>query len=262
MLSFLGKECFTNIVQNTNIQSGEMDIDEEQERGIFHELQDSNLETQCENFEQYDNGINAKFLEYDKDSDDFILNLVLSLYGTSNLTRKHVNQIVHMFQQISEKTKELCINRIDKCSSIDEAQNLLRQHSAMDFSEYMTENNFLEKISKMNLYKEPIRFRIGSETIESIPGSLQNVSREVVAMNVEFQIKEFLQIDGMLDLILNNQRKLQMLPDGVYKNFVNSNSWKRISSNHQGKEIIPLFLYNDDFQVFTKMKIFFCKICI
>ena len=59
------------------------------------------------------------------------------------------------------------------------------------------------------------------------------------------QIKKFLEIPKMLATIMHNQ---EMLMRGQsYKNMVNGSIRKSIMSSYNGKKVIPISIYNDDF---------------
>lgn len=191
----------------------------------------------------------ASFYEKDEEIDDFLFEIVLSLYGSKSLTFKHCDEIIKYLRTISEKTTQLCAKRISGCTTISEAQDALKQRPIIDFEEYSSEYKIKEKVKKMNLFREPTTITIANEVVEKFPGDLQNVEHSGVIMDIEFQITKFLEIDGILDLILTYQEHLQNLPDGIYKNLLNGKYWKRISSTYKEKTLIPLFLYNDDFQV-------------
>lgn len=188
----------------------------------------------------------------DRETDDFLLQLVLSLYGSKGLTIKHCSEVVGHLKTISEKTVELCIKRISNCENIDEAQQALKQCPVIDFSDYSSEYKFTHKLTDMNLLQEPTKFTIANEVVEKHPGELENVEHLGVLMDIEFQITRFLEIDGVLECLLANQRNLENVAQGVYKNFMNGKSWKTISAKYVGKTLIPLFIYNDDFTVRTK----------
>lgn len=194
-------------------------------------------------------GLVASFIENDEETDNFIFEIVLGLYGSKSLTLKHCDEIVEYFKMISDKTAKLCAKRISECMNIEEAQKLLNEHPIIDFAEYSSEYKLKEKLIEMNLFREPTKFTIANEVVERLPGELDDVPHLGVCMDIEFQITRFLEIDGVLDLILNHQDYLRNVPEGMYKNFINGKSWRKISSNYEGKTLIPLFLYNDDFTV-------------
>lgn len=199
-----------------------------------------------------DMGLHAKFFDDDdsyKEMDEFLLELVLSLYGSKDLTIKLCIKVVEYLKKISEKTVELCIKRISNSTDIEEAKEALKQCPIIDFSNYSSEYKFEKKLLDMNLLQKPTKFTIANEVVERIPGELENIKHLGVLMDIQFQITKFLEIDGVLECILNYQSYLNTASFGVYKNFINGRSWKKIAAKYKDKTLIPLFIYNDDFQV-------------
>lgn len=191
----------------------------------------------------------AGFIESDKETDDFILDLVLSLYGTPNLTIKHCQDVVAMLKKVSERTVEVCLKRIENCSTVKDVKRLLKQFPAMDFADYLSQSKFTAKITEINLFRPPSKFFLDCEIVEDSSGSMGSLKNEGVIMDIEFQITQFLECQGVLDAILTNQSNLMNLPQGKYRNFVNGEAWRKICSEYKGKTVLPVFLYNDDFQV-------------
>lgn len=203
------------------------------------------------------NVLDASFFEEDNESEDFLLEILLGLYGSKSLTLKHCEEVLKYLIAVSEKTTKLCVNRISQCQTIEEAKSALIERPVIDFTEFSSEHKLKEKLKKKDLFREPTKFTIANEVVERIPGNLENVPHLGVIMDFEFQITKFLEVDGILEMILNNQETLESIPDGVYKNFVNGKSWKNLSLKFAGKTVIPIFLYNDDFQVCKKLIFFF-----
>lgn len=216
-------------------------------------VNDNGFETLCpdEHIIDCDIGPRATFYEEDKETDEFLLKIVLSLYGSKDLTLKHCQEIVRLFKIVSEKTSELCVKRIKNCLNLEEAENAIKDCPLINFDGYLSESKFIQKLVEKDLFREPSKFTIANEIIERVSGELENAAHLGVIMDIEFQIRNFLQIDGVLESILNFQDHLSSIPEGVFKNFINGRSWRKIISKeeYEGKTLIPLFLYNDDFQV-------------
>uniref|UniRef100_T1H4I3 Uncharacterized protein n=1 Tax=Megaselia scalaris TaxID=36166 RepID=T1H4I3_MEGSC len=121
-----------------------------------------------------------------------------------------------------------------------------------DFSDFLTEHKIKEKLAKDGLYSEPKKFIIRNENIEFTPGFVRNVEHQGVSMDIEFQVKKFFELDGVLEGVIDYQNKVLNSPPGEYKNFVNGSSWKSIIQKYEGQICIPAFLYNDDFQIDDK----------
>lgn len=67
-----------------------------------------------------------------------------------------------------------------------------------------------------------------------------------IIMPVKKQIKRFLELPNVFERIINNQSQVEQ--NGNYRNIIDGSLWKKIVESFQGKYVIPLFLYNDDFQ--------------
>lgn len=157
-----------------------------------------------------------------------------------------------MIKDISEHSTKLCIDKLKNCSNLQEGIDLLSAKPVLSFEDYLSEHMFKKKLEKLELYSEPIKFTIGNETIEVEPGRIISVPREGTIMDIEFQIVKFFEIDGILDAVLKYQEELMNLPNGIYKNFVNGSFWKSVVERNEGKTLIPLFLYSDDFVIGNK----------
>lgn len=154
-----------------------------------------------------------------------------------------------LLQGFSKRCVERCLKLISDCNSLEDARRLLKMMDLFDFSDFITEHKFKNKLIQSDLFKEPEKITIGYETVEEQPGCMVNIEHHMVMNDIGFQLRKFLETDTVLESILQNQRLLDAVPEGVIKHFVNGKSWKRIQQKYLGKVIMPLFLYNDDFQV-------------
>lgn len=107
-------------------------------------------------------------------------------------------------------------------------------------------------MEQLNVYRHPQKFIIASELIEFQPGEFKNIDHEGYVMDIEFQILKFLEMDGIFEAVKSYQFYISQLPDGCYKNFINGNYWKRVSTKYPDKLLLPLFIYNDDFMIDDK----------
>lgn len=232
--------------------------DEEQDHNMFvYEEPDQ------ENGENIDLSNDEDDIECNSDSDDsffsdgdlelnednFLFKIATSIYGSSNLTIQHAEEMMKLLKDISEYTTKLCIEQLSRCSDLNEGIQSLSTKPVLDFDDYLSEHMFKNKLSSLNFYREPIRFTVANEAVEIHPGNLKNVAHQGIIMDIEFQVLKFLEIDGVLENILNYQEHLMNLPNDVFKNFVNGNFWKKVIEKNPGKTLIPVFLYNDDFTI-------------
>lgn len=181
--------------------------------------------------------------------DEYIFKVAASIYGASNLTIKHGMEVMKMMKDLSGMIRKFYIDTMLDCENIKEAKIVLSNKNIFDFDDYLTEYKFKKKLTENDLYREPIRFTVSNEAVEVHPGEFKCVEHQGVIMDIEFQIRSFLEIDGILDSILQYQKELAELRPGIYKKKFNGSYWKEIEKKYAGKTIIPVFFYNDDFQI-------------
>lgn len=183
--------------------------------------------------------------------DEYIFKIAASMYGATNLTIKYAMEIMKMLKDFSKMTVEFCLDRISNCNDLEEAKFKLSLNNIINFDDYLTEHKFKKALIQNDLYREPSKFTVSNEAVETHPGQFKNIEHQGVMMAVEFQIRKFLEIEKVVDSMLDYQKELAELPPGVYSNFVNGSYWKSILEKYPDKDLIPLFFYNDDFQVDT-----------
>lgn len=181
------------------------------------------------------------------DDQNLLLKVASLLYGKANLSIKQAEEIMKLLKMISEETTKECIKSLSCCSSLEEGIELILVKPLIKFDDYLTEHKFKKTLTSLSLYREPIQFSVGNETVEVGACNLQNKPHRGVIMDIEYQIVKFLEIDGILESILEYQESLMCLPNGIYRNFVNGDFWRLVTENNEGKTLIPIFLYNDDF---------------
>lgn len=208
----------------------------------------SNKSSQSDDFLNDDENIDDIDLFMESD-DEFIFEIAASLYGSKYLTIKKAEEVMKLLESFSKRCTFRCSELISDCKTVNDARNRLTNMKLYDFSDYTSEHKFKNKLINNDLYVEPLRITIGHETIQNQPGSLENIEHHAVSNNLKFQLRKFLEIDSILETILDNQDILSRVPEGTIKHFVNGKSWKDIVEKYPGKTLMPLFCYNDDFQV-------------
>lgn len=190
---------------------------------------------------------------WDTTNNDKCLNdIAVKLFGSPDFTIKHAVDVMKILKEFSKQSSSILSEMIKDCATIEEAQNIIKSEGLFDFSNYLTEFKMKSQLIAENLYSEPQKFLVRNEVVEYAPGYMANVEHQGVIMDIKFQIKKFLELDGVIEGIINYQEELMELPTGIYKNFVNGFTWRSIMNKYQGKVCIPSFLYNDDFQVDDK----------
>jgi len=66
-------------------------------------------------------------------------------------------------------------------------------------------------------------------------------------MSIDFQIKKFFELPGILDETLDNMKTLQS--QTKISQYVNSDSWKEKLQHFKSKIVIPIFFFLDGFEV-------------
>lgn len=123
------------------------------------------------------------------------------------------------------------------------------QKTAFEVTNYMrsynTHHKLVTGLKRKNIYFEPSLFVVKERTVEEL-GELDEEQSHGVIMPIEKNIKHFLQMPNVFNAIMENQNRLVV--DGCFHNFIDGKLWKDIKSRFEGKNVIPIFLYTDDFQ--------------
>lgn len=142
------------------------------------------------------------------ESDNFLKEIALQLFGSMQLTIKHALEILSMLETFSEKSTELWLERIGSCNTIDEAKKVMTNSKVFNFDEVMSEQKIKSNLIKNELFSKPQRFCVRNEIVEYEPGFMTNIQHQGVLMDIKFQIKTFLELDGVLDGLIEQQNKL------------------------------------------------------
>jgi len=70
-------------------------------------------------------------------------------------------------------------------------------------------------------------------------------------MSIDFQIKKFFELPGILDETLDNMKTLQS--QTKISQYVNSDSWKEKLQHFKSKIVIPIFFFLDGFEVINPL---------
>lgn len=187
------------------------------------------------------------------EGDKYLNDIVLKLFGSQGITITLGLHIMEILKEFSRKCASLWSDRINSCKSISEAKKLIETSNVFDFTDYVSEHKIKSRLERDGLYSEPRRFCVRNEIIEYEPGYMRNLQHQGVIMDIEFQIKSFFELDGVLEGVIKYQNEVMDLPSGTYRNFLNGSTWKSIAEKYSGRNCIPIFLYNDDFQIDDKV---------
>lgn len=109
-----------------------------------------------------------------------------------------------------------------------------------------TEHKVKTALTKRGVFQMPEK-KIFDEINVQIGLSFETVKSEVTILPMEHQIKKFLERPKILETILQYQREVSNTSVGEYNHFLNGKTWKIIKEQFVDKDVIPIFLYNDDF---------------
>ncbi|XP_062716918.1 uncharacterized protein LOC134292140 [Aedes albopictus] len=110
-----------------------------------------------------------------------------------------------------------------------------------------TEYKFIQYLKKNDLYAEPKEFVLSNELRPGIVRNEQQMSNDpitAILMPLKFQLRKYLESDGVLDIILQN---LTPSSDGCIRTMIDGNLWKQRTVNCDKKLIVPLNVFFDDF---------------
>lgn len=107
-----------------------------------------------------------------------------------------------------------------------------------------TEHKIRTTLTEKGLFQMPKK-RTFDEVNVQIEDSFQTVKSEVTILPIEFQIQNFLGRPKILQCILDHQEK--MLKRTEHSHFLNCDIWKKLKDKFGDKDVVPIFLYNDDF---------------
>lgn len=189
---------------------------------------------------------------FNEDLSTIIFKNMVHFYCKPNTPLSNASEISKMLKNIINFTTESLKDKILQCSTIEEAQAFIKEIE-MDDDTFRSEYMFKKTLKESNVWFQPKKFIIKNESVQSIENLDNDIDMDVyhgIVMPIEEQIKTFLQLPGMLKAILKNQD--QYLLDGTdapISHFCQGKLWRDILKNHEGKVILPIMVYNDDFKI-------------
>lgn len=185
------------------------------------------------------------FPEFDADTE--VLNLFSSLFAKMNLANKTVEDIIEHFRIFFEDS---LTSIYDNIKEGDDKESVLEKFkkSSFEVTNAMQNLNSKQKIvsalKKRFIYMEPSQFVINEHTIEKL-GEFESENSHGVIMPIEHTIKCFLELPNVFESIVNNQSRVYRTP--ILKNIIQGKLWSEVKKRYEGKYVIPIYLYNDDF---------------
>lgn len=186
------------------------------------------------------------------DIQNFLLKNISKLYAKSSLPLSHADEIVTQFQEISKLVISSLKQRISNAPTLEAAKQILEEQS-IEFSDFESQKKFKDFLEKKNFFFEPSAFVVSNETVQSFSsGSVQfeNIVHQGTLMPIRSQLKAFLEMPGVFKSIMSNQNDIEACrDDDRYSHLCNGQKWKTIKERNPNKIMLPITLYNDDFQV-------------
>lgn len=243
----------TNSAQlNESFTTGKIFNDSEEGISIHDYIElDTSLQEESSFISEEENGqfdSNTEFC-FNENAENYIFKVAASLYGSTTFTIKDAVEILKLLKDFSNITTKFCIERISCCKTVDEAVQVLSFNSIFDFEDISTEEKFKKKLIEKDLFREPQRFTMGNEALQRHQGKFECLPHQGIIFEISFQIRKFLELENMLESIIEHQESMKQLGPGMYANFVNGSFWQGVQERYCSRVNIPIFLYNDDFQV-------------
>lgn len=195
-----------------------------------------------------DNGANIK------DFGSNLLSITARLFGRMNMSMDIAETIMFDFYDILELTGSFYQSNLEHaCSDFSFENQDIIKHSLISSTrkvqnalqklntEYKVQTTLIEK----NIMKLPKK-HVFDEKEMQVGDDFKTLKSETVILPIEHQIKSFLERRGILDSILANQAELEHC-SGSINNFITAQRWKEVKNTFNGKTVIPIFVYNDDF---------------
>lgn len=182
----------------------------------------------------------------DKLINDCALDFTCCQYSKTNFSRKDV---LNMQENVKNLITIPIAKRLQPFSDNKEIQYIIN-YCNDPFQNFDTEYKYLKLLEQKNLYKSPTEIvldkSIDNVTQKNVPKITETISKGVI-LAIEFQIKKYFEIEGVLQSFLENQKKIESSSGN--NNFLSGSLWKEKVKKFDGKYVIPYFLYGDDFEI-------------
>lgn len=135
----------------------------------------------------------------------------------------------------TEENRKLLNNHVDHaCEKV--MSSLKNVNTEQKLSTTLRRKKVMETLERITFNEKRIQ----------VEDTFKDVKSEAILLPIEHEIKSFLEKAGILDVMLDYQKRMEQTNDGKIKHFLNAKIWKNVKTKFDG-EVIPIFLYNDDF---------------
>lgn len=170
------------------------------------------------------------------------------MFARTNTANKTVEEVIRLFTKFFSRSLDF-IGDIIKTGPQSETSYANFQKASFEVQNSLESFNTIQKLitglKRKGLYEEPGEFVIKSKTVEN-NGVLEEEIETGIIMPIEHQIKKFLEMPNVFDEIMKTQNR--EIVDGFYSNLIDGELWKRLLDKFEGKIVVPIYLYYDDFQ--------------
>lgn len=181
------------------------------------------------------------------------LMLLCKLHSKTNLSRKCVMEITKCIDDFLINLIETSITKISDTIPLNDLQKTMKLFSASirnPFENYQTEYRLIKHLEENDLIVSPNHFLINDQ-IDVVRKNNQTLLDQKkckgILMPLKFQLKQFLELPNVYDMIMKHMTKL--MSEKKISNFVNGELWKTKIKNFKNKTVIPYFLFIDDLEV-------------
>lgn len=184
-----------------------------------------------------------------------LLQIATKFYGRMNVSMEAAKCMMDDVKDILTLSCEFFKNEFDKVAAVLTPDNKKLLQNTIDSSttrilnilESMnTEHKVTTALKAKGVLQLPKKV-VYNEKVIQIDSSFQTVKAEATVLPIANQIKTFLEKPKVLETIMNFQCQMENVPEGQFVHFLSGKVWKDTKSKFEGKDVIPIFLYNDDF---------------
>lgn len=186
---------------------------------------------------------NSKLSQLLNTMSDNLFRIALNIYSHPSLPMNAAKEILNDVLDIVVKPFSEIIVEIQP----NLQQTLIKFQKKL--SEISTEYKFLNVLNEKGFYHKPtttILKEYYSEVVTKGKTSIGIVQEKCVIMNIESQLKTFLELPGILDLILEYSEEQSNTP--TIDSYISGEQWKNKLSN-SNSIVLAMDLYSDDFEV-------------
>lgn len=186
---------------------------------------------------------------------------IASLYANQSLSRNVVQTVISGFTQfmanplllaIKNQLEKLTSNNIIPQDSLNTVINKIEPLLTQPLSQLDTEHKRIEYFKKKETYIQPKSLVIGHR-LERVKRSgvvrLQPITCEQHFIPLHKVLKSFFSLENILSETLCYMSQLSRTGENVaIENFIQGTYWRSRLSQRQGKTVIPLFIFFDDYE--------------